>query len=157
MSNPAIAVSNPAIAVPTATYNAAALAWNNHAQGGVDWKAGTALLSGALAAWALIYLAHPLWRACCTFFGRRAVQLQCCIIIHTAPENLPVVRTANRPGQRKSFQRLQQHRATAAQWNRMRMALGPLVPDQSVAELVSNYGDDAKEAARAYYGPGYCG
>lgn len=86
---------------------------------------------------------------------RRAVQFQCCIVIHTAPLDLPKILAVNRPGQKKSAARVQEYNATPAQWHAMRMKLGPLVPEKEVGTLLRNYGDDIDEAAKAYYGPEY--
>ena len=48
-------------------------------------------------------------------------------------------------------------RATFSQWNAMRVALGPLVPDKSIAELLIKHGDDIDAAIVDFYGPSYAG
>ena len=45
-------------------------------------------------------------------------------------------------------------RATVSQWNKMRAALGPKVPDKHVYELLQKHGDDVRGASDDFYGPG---
>ena len=137
------------------TYKAVVAAWNGHVHGGVDWRALVALVVGALLALGLALVFPPVFKYVAHQWNRMAVQLQCCIVIHVAPEVLPIIRTNT--NQRKSHMRQSQQRATPQQWNAMRMKLGPNVPDQSIEDLVKNYGDDVNEAAAAFYGDGYSG
>ena len=140
-----------------ATYKAAAFAWNNHAEDAVRWQAAAALVVGALIGALVVIVAKPVISNVTYLSSRVACQLRCCLDVHVAPEKLPMVRTTNKVGQRKTGMRSQQTRATPKQWNAMRMKLGTSVPDESIVDLVANYGDDVEGAARVYYGPGYTG
>ena len=120
----------------------------SYLQKGLDIQAGTALV---------VIVAKPVISNVTYLSSRVACQLRCCLVVHVAPEKLPMVRTTNKVGQRKTGMRSQQTRATPKQWNAMRMKLGTSVPDESIVDLVANYGDDVEGAARVYYGPGYTG
>ena len=80
---------------------------------------------------------------------RMRLQLQCCLLVHIspAPDALPQLRATRSYGRGSG-----QVRATPSQWNAMRVALGPLVPDRGVAELLRKYGDNTKAAVDDYYG-----
>ena len=137
-----------------ALYDATTDAWNVHARHTVNWQALSALVAGALLGYIFILVVVPLWRATSYCCSRAACRLQCCLVVHMAPERLPMIRTTNRPGVRKTSVRApQQVRATPAQWNAMRIKLGPQLPDESIADMVSNFGDDVEEAFRRYYAP----
>jgi len=140
------------------TYTSFAAAWNEHdiqAASGVNVMAAGSLLVGIVAALLVLVVFFPLLAAWTNFARRIAIEPQCCFRLYVAPESLPLIRTTNKPGQRKTTQKTQQYRASPAQWNAMRMKLGPHVPEQEVFNLLSNYGDDVVEAAKAFYGPGY--
>ena len=50
-----------------------------------------------------------------------------------------------------------QVRATPGQWNAMRAALGPKVPDESVVKMLQKHGNNTAAACRDFYGPEYGG
>jgi predicted Zn-dependent protease len=138
-------------------YKDVAHAWNSHVNGSTDWKALAALAAGVVLALVVAQIVAPAFHGIRQCSRRTAIQLQCCVVVHIAPERLPIIRTTNKPGQRKSAQRAEQVRASPAQWNAMRMKLGSSVPDQSIEDYVKNYGDDVQAAAEAFFGPGYKG
>ena len=120
-------------------YDAAASAWNSHVgrNDSIDWMALAALIAGGLLALLVLFVGvflHHAWSQCSE---RVACQLQWPILIHYAPQSLPIIRTTNKPGQKKG-PRAQQARATPKQWNAMRMQVGPQVPDKAIEELLGN-------------------
>ena len=144
-----------ASATGTQIYRSAEKAWNQHADA-IDWKAALALVAGACFAIICVTVLTGVWECVFGCAVRTSCSPQCCISIHIAPpeHKLPVMRVAGRTMQRG---RGQQVRATPAQWNAMRIALGPKVPDESVAKMLQKHVTDTHAACRDFYGPEYGG
>jgi len=146
-----------------AVYDAVASAWNDAADAstGIQWLPLAALAGGAISA----VLCILVYKATVTPLGkclaRSSCFLQCPVVVVVAPE--PEMRPylqQHGGGRSKSSFAVQRQRgvppprATVSQWNKMRAALGPKVPDKHVYELLQKHGDDVRGASDDFYGPG---
>ena len=138
-----------------ALYEKAQVAWNAHTDA-IDWRAALALLAGGLLAVIVIGVGANLFECVFGCAVRTSCSVQSCITINISPpeHKLPMLREQGRMVQRG---RGKQVRATPAQWNAMRAALGPKVPDESLAKMLVKHGNDTAAACRDYYGPEYGG
>ena len=144
------------------TYKLFASSWNTHTDalvergGTIHWEALAALLAGALAAAIVLKLYFCFATPCIKCLCRTSVGLQCPVVIYVAPDEDRLPQLWARGQQPSRFapahQRSAGTKATASQWNAMRAALGPKVPDKNVADLLRKHGDDTKAAVADFYG-----
>jgi hypothetical protein len=134
------------------SYTTFASAWNEHADV-FDWKALAALVAGGLLAIAFAWLVQVIGTPLISCLWRTKVQVQCPIVIHIAPnpDKLPRLRDPKAPIVRRGGKNTTIP-ATAEQWNNMRAALGPNVPNKALAELLQKHGNDVHSAVEDYFG-----
>lgn len=151
----------PAVLEADAIYTRVAGAWNAHSTStnGIQWLPLGALAGGAVAAVLVVLVYHALMTPLCNCLSRSTCYLQPPLVVVTAPtfEMRPYLQ----PGGKNSRFAAQRSRggssaprATVAQWNAMRSALGPRVPEKHVFELLQKHGDDVRGALVDFYGPG---
>ena len=142
------------------TWTALANAWNPHARGGIDLKAGSALIVGcvggvvgAIVCIQLYGVIERFLRCVWLCIVRVRIMPQCCLQIYIAPaaENMPTVRPKNRFAPRG--RQPPADRATPWQYHQMRLALGTMVPEQSVHAMLQKHGDDTAAAVKEYFSP----
>ena len=134
------------------SYTTFASAWNEHADV-FDWKALAALIGGGLLAVIFAWLMQAVGKPLISCVGRTKVQVQCPIVIHIAPnaDKLPRLRDPKAPIVRRGGKNTTIP-ATPDQWNNMRAALGPNVPNKALAELLQKHGNDVHSAVEDYFG-----
>ena len=134
------------------SYTTFASAWNEHADA-FDWKALAALAAGGLLAIAFAWVIQAVGTPLISCFGRTKVQVQCPVVIHIAPnaDKLPRLRDPKAPIVRRGGKNTTIP-ATPDQWNNMRAALGPNVPNKALAELLQKHGNDVNSAVEDYFG-----
>ena len=141
-------------------YVAAAAAWNSHADvlraPTTQWFSLGALVAGGLFALFVIWLYYAVSTPLVSCVSRTSLGLQPPIRISIAPETekRPYLRPpgGSRYGGGYRQQRSTGPRATAAQWNAMRAALGDRVPEKSVFQLLEKHGSDTKSAVDDFFG-----
>ena len=143
--------------VSQSAYKGFATAWNSHVDV-IDWRALCALIAGGLAALVAVYIYRCFICGClfepfCGCMSRTNVQLQCPVVIHIAPtsDKLPRLRDPRAPIVRRGGKN-NTVAATASQWNNMRVALGPNVPNKALTELLQKHGSDTHAAVEDYFG-----
>ena len=147
----------------TTFYERFAAAWNSHSDaltesdGDVKWVSLAALLLGMVLAAVVLYLYAAVTKCACATLRRTGCYLQCPVVVVVAPEAdfMPYLRTgqpANRFSASRGRSPAPRARATHSQWNAMRAALGPHVPDKDIYNLVQKHGDDTASAIGDFFG-----
>lgn len=133
-------------------YQGFATAWNNHSDA-IDVKALGALIAGAVLAVFVVIFCQSFGGNLFSCVSRTKCVLQCPIVIHIAPnaDKLPRLRDPRAPNVRRGG-RANTIVATPQQWNNMRAALGPNVPNKALSELLQKHGNDVHSAVEDYFG-----
>ena len=155
------AIQEPA----TKAYGMFADSWNSHTdalldRSGIEWVSLGALTGGGLSALIFVWIMGAVWKPAVELCFRTRLYCQCPVACSVAPEedrlpylyvNAAAARSRFAARNTRSAPRV---RATWGQWNAMRAALGPRVPEKSVFDLLAKHGDDTRAAVDDFYGPG---